>query len=276
MGNGSKKNVCKQVQRDEAMTILIDSSEPKEIEELLMQSVPVSRMPLNQTSRSDYYFGGEDGKTRQFGRVQAGELLANVDSMEDELRRYYENADENYQVIEGLISSTPLTRRSRSLSAISVRRQARPTTLFTYKVAENGFIYDEHSWDVSASLFYAWLFGLDQGGVRTYYTENYVATAKLLVAIYKNCQKPPEEHTTLQRYIRPRIIIKEQNPFVKALMALSLAYGLNIGEDKAAKLAKRYHNIFDVAMSNMEELCLVEGIGKLTAEKLLTAIGVEL
>ena len=245
-------------------------------------------MPLNQSSRSDYYFGGEDGKTRQFGRVQAGELLANIDSMEDELRRYYENADENYQVIEGLISSMPLTRRDRSLSAISARRQARPTTLFTYKVAENGFIYDEHSWDVSASLFYAWLFGLDQEGVRTYYTENYVATARLLVAIYKNCQKPPEEHTTLNRYYIPlldtgerdakggKIHIREQNPFIKALMALSLAYGLNIGEDKATKLTKRYSNIFDIAMSNVDELCLVEGIGKITAEKLLTSIGVEL
>lgn len=256
--------------------ILCDHSEPEELIALLRQSAPVSIMPLNQTHRSDYYFGGEDGKTRQFSRKQAGELLANIDEAESQLRDYYENADENFQVIEGLISSVPLTRRNRDLGAISVRRQARPTTLFSYKVAENGFIYDEHAWDISASLLYAWLFSLGQVGVLTYYTENYVGTARLLAAIYKNCQKPPEEHATLQRYIKPRILIKEQNPFVKALMALSLAYQLGIGEDKATRLAKQYGSLLDIAMAEVDEICQVEGIGRKTAEKLLSSIGREL
>ncbi|KKM76415.1 hypothetical protein LCGC14_1380300 [marine sediment metagenome] len=58
-------------------------------------------MSLNQSSRADYYFGGEDGKTRQFCRVQAGELLGNIDSEEDEFRRYYESADRAIQVAGG-------------------------------------------------------------------------------------------------------------------------------------------------------------------------------
>lgn len=255
--------------------ILVDNSEPKDLISLLKQSAPVSIMPLNQTKRSDYYFGGEDGKTRQFSRKQAGELLANIDEAESQLRDYYENADENYQIVEGLISSVPLTRRDRSLSAISIRRQSQPNNLFSYKVAENGYIYDEHSWDIGSAMLYAWLFQLSQVGVVTYCTENYVGTARLLVALYKSCQKPPEEHTTLQRYIRPRIVIKEHDPFIKALMALSLAYQIGIGEDKAMKIATRHHSILDIAMSSVDELSEIEGIGKKTAEKLLSSIGRE-
>ena len=256
--------------------ILIDEAEPVEIVNLLSQSTAVAVLNLNKTQRSDYYFGGEDNKTRQFGRVQAGELLSNIDSMEDELRRYYNNADLNYQIIEGIISSVPLTRRDKSINAISIRMQSQPSTLFSYKVAENGFIFDEHSWNVSATMLDAWLFQLDEVGIRTYYTENYYRTAKLLVAIYKNCQKPPEEHTTLQRYIRPRIAIKERDPFIIALMSLSLAYKIGIGEKTATKIATRYHSILDIAMSSVSELRQVEDVGKKTAEKLLTAIGREL
>jgi len=256
--------------------ILIDNSEPQDIVSLLRQSAPVTIMPLNQTHRSDYYFGGEDGKTRQFSRKQAGELLGNIDEAEDQLRDYYDNADENYQVVEGLISSVPLTKRSKTRDAISVRMQSRPSALFSYRVADNGFIFDEHAWSISASMYYAWLFQLDQAGITTYFTENSVGTAKLLAAIYKNCQKPVEEHTTLQRYIRPRIAIKEHKPFVRALMALSLAYQIKIGEDKAERIATKYNSLLDIAMSEVSELCEIDGIGKKIAEKLLAAIGREI
>lgn len=252
--------------------ILVDHSEPQEIISLLKQSAPVSVMPLNQTHRSDYYFGGEDGRTRQFSRKQAGELLANVDEAESQLRDYYNNADENYQIVEGLISSVPLTKRNRSLEAISVRSGARPTNMFSYKVAENGFIHSEHPWSVSASMLYAWLFSLDRAGITTYYTENYIGTAKLLAAIYKNCQKPPEEHTTLQRYIKPRIYIQEHNPHVLTLMGIM---GAELGQVRSEALIDYFDTPFSVFMASVDELCEVDGIGKKTAERVLKAIGRE-
>ena len=233
-------------------------------------------MPLNQTHRSDYYFGGEDGKTRQFSRKQAGELLSDIDEAEDQLRDYYNNADENYQIVEGIISPVAITRRDRSLEAISIRKGFSPTNLYSYKIAPNGFLFDEHVWNISSSMLDAWEYQLEQAGIYIYYRINWIATAKLIAAIYSNCQKSPEEHSTLQRYIKPRIVLKEHNSFVKALMALSLAYQLNIGEDKATKIAKHYGDIFDIAMASVGELCEVEGIGKRTAEKLLRAIGREL
>jgi len=192
--------------------------------------------------------------------------------MEDELRRYYDSADENNQIIEGVITAVPLTRRNRTLDAISIRMQARPSTLFSYKIADSGFIYGEHVHGVSSSLLDAWIYQLSQDGINTYYTENSIRTAKLLATIYNNCQKPPEEHTTLQRYYRPRIVIKEQSPFIKALMFISVAYKIGIGEDKAGAIAARYSSLLDIAMSSIDELREIEGIGKIIAEKLFSAI----
>lgn len=253
--------------------ILIDNSEPIEIVNLLEQSVPVTIMPLNQTKRSDYYFGGEDGKTRQFSRKQAGELLGNIDEAEDQLRSYYDNADENYQIMEGLISSVPLTRKDKSRDSISIRRQSRPTSLFSYKVADGGFIYDEHSWNTSSAMLYAWLFQLSQAGIITLYTENYVATARLLAAIYQSCQKAPKDHTTLQRYIKPKIYIKEHNPYVETLMGIK---GAELGETKATALIEYFGSPLSLFMASIEEIAELEGFGKKTALKILRSIGREL
>ena len=88
--------------------ILADTSEPNTIVKLLQQSIPTTVSPLNQHSIADYFFGNYEGKTKQFNRVQAGELVGNVDSMEDELKRYYDSADETNQIIEGLISPVKL------------------------------------------------------------------------------------------------------------------------------------------------------------------------
>jgi len=253
--------------------LLADHSEPKELVKLLGQSVPVAVQNLNQTSRGDYYFGGEDGKTRQFCRVQAGELLSNIDSEEDELRRYYANADESNQIIEGIISPFPLTKRNRG---VTIRKGASRHTLFSYKITEGGHIYSEHPYDISSSEYFAWIRGLNRAGIVTYYTINYVDTAKLLVAIYNNEQRPPDSHTTLNRYYRPRIVIRKQDPFVKALMCLSLAYRLGIGEEKAVSIATRYKTIYDVNMAEVDELCQCAGIGKIVATKLLEALGREL
>jgi len=253
--------------------ILVDEFEPAEIYKLIEQSAPVTWMPLNITHRSDYYFGGEDNKTRQFSRKQAGELLSDIDEAERQLSDYYVNADENYQVVEGIISAVPLLKTNKSYNAISIRHQARPTTLFSYKVEATGYMHSEHSHEVSASLLYAWLFRLEQNGVHTFYTENWIGTARMLSAIYKNCQKPPEQHDTMQRYIRPRIVLKEHNPFIFALMAIGRAYKIKIGEATATKIASKYTNILDIAMSTPNELEEVEGIGKTTAVNLLEAIG---
>ena len=265
--------------------LLVDVAEPEDIIHLLEQSVPVSILPLNQSNRADYYFGGEEG-TVQFNRVQGGELLSNMDSMEDELRRYYNSADDNNMIIEGIITDTPITRKDKSMDAVSVRMKSRPSTLFTYRIAANGYLFSEHAYDVGADKFFAWLYRLKQCGVYTFQTWNYVGTAKLLASVYHNCQKP--EHNTLNRYYIPRITlgekdedgkritIREQNPFIRSLMALSIIYRIDVGETRATALYEAgYKSLYDLSFASVIELTRVEGIGKVTAEKILTAIGVE-
>lgn len=268
--------------------ILVDTSEPEDIVRLLEQTAPVTVMPLNQTGRADYYWGGDDAKTFQSLRVQAGEVLSNIDSEEDEIRRYYDSADKTIQICEGIISDVPITRKDKSMAAVSVRFASRPQQLFSYKVAANGYLFGEHAYDVGSDKFYAWLFRLEQCGVPTFFTHNYIGTAKFISAAYHNCQKPPDSHDTLNRYYIPRITlgekddegkrvtIRQQNPFIRSLMALSIINRMDIGEVKATALYKAgYKSIYDLAFSTIPELTRVEGIGKVTAEKLLAAIGVE-
>ena len=281
--------------------MLVDSNEPDNIVKLLQQAVPVTVINLNTQHMSDYYFSNYEGKTLQFSRKQAGELLSNVDEAEDQLRDYYQQADENFQLVEGIISPQPLTictdKQLHSLWAgaltwselrykPAILRPAIPSSRisaqpsFSYKV---GSITDklgvtvgilsgqEHEFHFS--ILYAWLHRLAQCGIVTYWTINWMETAKLLATIYRNEQKPTEEHSTLRRIIKPRLQIKDADPFIKALLYLSSAYKLDIGEIKAKALADKFCNLLDLATASISDVMAVEGVGKKIAGKLLSALG---
>tara|TARA_R100000049_G_C1953124_1_gene102807 strand:- start:4545 stop:4922 length:378 start_codon:yes stop_codon:yes gene_type:complete len=124
-------------------------------------------------------------------------------------------------------------------------------------------------------MYHAWIHRLAEAGIVTYFTTHWAETARLLVAIYRNEQKPPEEHSTLQRIIKPRIAIKEHSNFVKALVYISHTYKIGIGEEKAKALSTKFSSILDIAMADIDELCECAGVGKTIAKKLLSAIGRE-
>jgi len=264
------------------MTLLVDSNEPDNIVRLLKQSVPVTVTNLNLLHMSDYYFSSYDGKTLQFSRKQAGELVGNIDEAEDQIADYYRNADENYQIVEGIISPDKLKMRGATVPVdvhdrLGISTRDLGSRLFCYKVEPGGYIESGHGFShINDSLLYAWTHRLAKAGVITYYTTNWIGTAKLLSAIYRNEQKPPEEHVTLQRVIVPRIHIKKAEPFLKSLLFLSNAYKLGIGGKRSAALAEHFCNILDLATADLSEVAAVEGIGKKTAEKILTALGREI
>lgn len=257
--------------------LLVDNNEPEGIVKLLRQAVPITVSPLNQMHMSDYFFGNYEGKRLQFSRKQAAELVGNIDEAEDQLRDYYNNADGNFQIVEGIISPIkllkfPISNHSPAPSKVSTRDLG--AKLYCYQIHPGGHIERGHSFTtINESVLYAWLHRLAEAGIPTYFTINWVSTAKLLAVIYRNEQKPPEEHSTLQRVIRPRIQVKDAEPFVKSLMFLSNAYQLNIGEVKAKALADAFCNILDIATADVKELTTVEGIGVKMAERLLTALG---
>lgn len=294
--------------------IIIDSSEPVEIRELVAQSQPISVTALNQSSIADYFFTAIDAHRVQLNRTQAGELLGDIDSFEDELRRYYNSAEETYAIIEGIISPQPLTVistkqyfsiKSGSLSfrqlrhdikgpaEVSIRTidgeaydlpehtKPQPNQLFSYKVEQvidkygdsMNLIVSGRSHQISPKLYKAWLLQLDKVGITVFHTINYVDTAASIVAFYENLQKT--EHTTLQRYIKPKIHIRTHNPHVQALINLSQAYKLDIGVAKAEAIIDYFDNLSNVLMSDVKTLCEVEGVGKTIAQKLVDAIGAE-
>ncbi len=258
--------------------LLADSNEPSNIVKLLQQSCPVTVANLNIAGMSDYWFANYEGKRLQFSRKQAGELVGNIDEAESQLASYYDNADKNYQIVEGIISPDKLRIKGAAVQldghGASVSTRDLGAKLFCYKVEPGGFIERGHSFSaINDSLLAAWIHRLAESGITTYYTINWVHTARLLSAIYRNEQKPPENHSTLQRVVRPRIHIKEADPFMKSLLFLSNAYQLGIGEKKAKALADRFVCILDIATAGVSELMEVDGVGKKMAEKILASLG---
>lgn len=238
--------------------------------------------PLNQMRMSDYYFGSERGKTMQFSRKQSGELLGGMDVAEEQLRNYYTQADENFQIVEGIISPIPLivshnrAKNSDDELSLEVGGRKNANGLYAYKVEDNGFVRGGSSYGISSSMFWAWIRSLDRCGIVTYFTINWLDTARLLVAMYKNEQKEPEAHDVLQRYTKPHVYLKEHDQFIQDVLYLNDTHKCGIGIKKAEALkAAGYTSLFDIAMSSVSELEQVDGLSKLLAEKLLRALGKE-
>ena len=261
----------------EYSVLLIDVNEPAEMVKLLQQSCPVAVSPLNNLHMSDYYFASYDGTRQQFSRKQAGELVGNIDEAEDQLRDYYNQADRNNQVVEGILSPVPIYMKGHAIpvsdhsdSRVSSRELG--AKIYCYQVQPSGFIERGHSFtSITMGILYAWVHRLAEAGVTTYWTMNWEETARLLTIIYRNEQKPPDEHHTLQRVIRPRLQVKDADPFMKALLYLSAAYKLDIGEKKAALLFDKYVNLMDLSLAEVDEVAQL--IGRKTAEKLLASLG---
>lgn len=258
--------------------LLIDSNEPDNIVKLLQQTCPVTVADLNIANMSDYFFGNYEGKRLQFSRKQAGELVGGIDIAEKQLAEYYNNADENYQIVEGFISPDRLKIKGAAVPidghGTSISTRDLGARIYCYKIEPGGYIEKGHSFTVvNDSLLYAWIHRLAKAGIITYHTDNWIGTARLLSAIYRNEQKPPENHSTLQRVVRPRIHIREADPFLKSLLFLSNAYQLGIGEKKGKALAYRFCNILDIATASVAEIAGVEGVGRKQAEKILSSLG---
>ena len=206
----------------------------------------------------------------QFSRKQAGELLGDLDEAERQIAKYYDNADENYQVVEGIISPFPMYSKASSKLVLPPNFGR---VMYSYNVSTQGYISGERSWNMNPMMYWAWLRGLDRAGVSTYFTLNWQDTARMLSAIYANESKDPEGHTTLKRVIKPKIQTANQSEFVKAMMFLSHVYRLNIGEAKATAMQDAgFNSILDVSMAEVDDM-VTHGIGKPTAVKILKAFG---
>jgi hypothetical protein len=265
--------------------ILVDEHEPLDILKLIKQSAPAQFHPLNRAHRSDYFFQNFEGKTFQYSRKQAGELIGDMDEAERQIADYYNQADYNFQIVEGWISPLPIKGiEIKDHSAVRASIRELGQKLYCYHIQPNGKVDVGHSFSTaSISMLYAWEHRLSMCGVQTFYTLNWVETARRLVIEYKNELKPPEEHTTLRRVIVPRAPVVDEKKMtdaerseyrlMKALIFLSDAYKIGVGEKRARALAKEYVNLMDIACATPEQLASCENMGAATAKKLLAALG---
>jgi len=246
------------------MTIMMDIYEPKQIEDLLKQSVPVIRMSLNHgpSGLADYMWFAHDGHRVQVERKQIDEILSDLDGVEELLGREMSNGvEETILLYEGTCEPIP---------GLKMATQS-------WKIGKNKKVMvPSHKYNVSYSGLHAWLYQLDKAGVTIVHTAHYLATAMALVSMYNSSQV--KEHSTLRRYIKDKITIKNFNPHVITLMGIK---GANLGEAKATALIERYGTVWYTLSQQPEDLAETligeEGkekrLGLTVASKLLKAIG---
>lgn len=244
------------------MTILLDIFEPIEVERLIAQSVPVSRLALNSKGFADYLFYAFDGHRIQVERKQADEVLGGIDSVEEQLRRELSNGvEETILLIEGICEP---------VFGLKIATQ-------TWRRAKGkNILVPGRTYNCSYTGYKAWQNQLDKAGVTIVETFDYTATAMTLVALFQNAQK--EEHKTLRRYIKDKIYIESYNPHILNLMSIK---GGGIGEEKAKALIDRYGTFWytinqdadDIAETLVGEEGKEKRLGLPTARRFLKAIG---
>lgn len=205
--------------------LAIDSHEAIDLEILLSQSLYVERRNLNQDGLPDLWWVGYGGKRIGIENKQAGEALASLDSVEEQLMREMAGVDYLGLSIRGVVTAT-------SEGHCQVWGQGdNPNIMFKGRVYHTSF-----------KGYRAWVARLQEMGVLVIEVPDLHSLAVSVVAMHENSQKAEGEHKTFARLIPEHYWLTEQDQQRKAL-ALSLM-GLRpacgIGEEIALALAGKF------------------------------------
>lgn len=230
------------------MTLRVDIYEPAEGVGLFRPVVPVRQMALNSKGFADYLWQGVD-RAHQVERKQWGELLGDLDSVENQLREEMQaHPDvETMLLVEGVAVS--------SLGG---------TQTFTRSRNKTGLFISRNSYRLSLDAVYAWLYQVS-GYMRIFFTADFPATVCAITRFYLADQKA--EHNTFQRHLKTATW--HPNPQVRKLMALVDG----IGEEKAKELIETFGTVWQVLNMGPEHLQICAGIGPKLARKILREVG---
>lgn len=229
--------------------IYLDVHESDQLETLIAQNVEVARVPLNEQGKADIWWAAQDGQTYQWENKSVSEVLGDMDHVEAQLQKQYPNADHCGLIIR------------------DVAVPADGTTLhMVHTRTKKDWFISKRKHKFAYSRYRAWLVGLDSVGVKVVEVGNTTAVARHIVAEYKHSNTP--SHSSLRKYHRARITLSEKNPHVLALMGLSHAYGLGIGESKAKALVEKFSTLSGVLLAPVDELMKIPGIGAVITAKL--------
>lgn len=230
----------------------VDQHEPTEkfLQYVRPTEVPCEVAVLNERLMADYRWKGLDGRYTQVERKQWGEILASVDSVEDQLRRHLKNQPEDrlLLIIEGMFAEDG--------SGVHVLSAAKGGNIWVKGYRSGTRISRVYSWLYNASEY-----------VEVFQTFSYELTCQFLVQAYKQDQKEESQHKTFNRYFKK--VTFHPNPQVLAL--IGMAPGL--GEVRAEALIDKFTTVWRVMNASPGELMQVDGIGSGLATTFLQRIG---
>lgn len=109
-------------------------------------------------------------------------------------------------------------------------------------------------------------------GVIVKHTENVRGTADVIQALYTNFQTPRDEHQSLNQMFKPPAPgVQLVRPSLVRRIAAELP-GIGWGRSKA--VSEHFHTVYAMARADWREWMTIDGIGKKTAQKVASAIGV--
>lgn len=227
-----------------------DVHEPMEFLPLINTSVPASREILNERHWADYRWQNSGKKWTQVERKTWSEVLADLNAVEDQLRRHMANQPEARLlfVLEGLVdvgSEGTYVLKQTGKESVWVRSWRSGTRI---------------------SRVYSWLYSVSEY-IEVFQTGSYPLTCQFLVQAYNQDQKPAEDKHTFNRHFKKPVF--HPNPQVMQLMGL--APGL--GEKRSEALIGKFSTVWNVLSANPRELESVPGIGARLASTILQRIG---
>ena len=238
------------------MVMIVDVFETDIIYNLLKQSIEVIRLNLVPLGMPDYVWFTYDGRRIGVERKTWGEILSDLDHVEEQLRREMTTVDQMFLLIEGIAESTQWGVDT------YVKSSDKP-----YYRLQHSYGAPKHPQPGLYHRIQSWLWQLDTCGISNYRTTNSYDTASALVAWHNAALK--EQHTTFNRYIKPRINPKAYDPAVLTLMGIA---GVELGEVRAKALLAYFGDVWSVLNAPLSSLVEVEGIGPKLARQLIKAI----
>jgi len=222
--------------------IYLDVFESDKFEQLLAQDVEVTRMTLNDNNMADVWWVANDGQTYQWENKAVAEIMGDMDHVEAQLQKQYYQADHCGLIVRDVA----LPKNSNVVSMVHIR-------------TKKDWFVPKHTYSIPYSRYRSFLVGIDGAGVKVVEVANIVATARHIIAEYNYSNTT--DHTSLKKHHRTKIVIPDRNPHIIALMGLSIAYGLNIGEAKATALVSKFGSMAAVLKAPDSELLEIPGIG---------------
>ena len=229
--------------------IFLDVFESDKLEQLLAQDVEVTRMTLNDNNMADIWWAASGGQTYQGENKAVSEIMGDMDHVEAQLQKQYYQADHCGLVIRD----------------VALPAQASVVSMVHIRTKKDWFV-PKHTYNIPYSRYRSWLVGIDGAGVKVVEVANVVAVARHIIAEYNFSNSA--ENLSLKRHHRTKIVIPDRNPHIVALMGLSIAYSLNIGETKARALVDRFGTMAQVLKADPKELMEIPGVGKTIVAKL--------